>query len=133
VTECLKPQPEPAVQNWLDRHDSPGTFLSVLVIGEIRQGITRVAETAKAAELQDWLDRILLPRFDRRVLAIDERIAARWGEVRGRAKARGRTPPVIDCLLAATAIEHRLSLVTRNERDFESLGVAVINPWPDPS
>ncbi|MFU8832135.1 MAG: type II toxin-antitoxin system VapC family toxin [Wenzhouxiangella sp.] len=133
VTECLKPQPEPAVQGWLDRHDSPGTFLSVLVLGEIRQGIARVAGTAKATALQDWLDRILLPRFDRRVLAIDERIAARWGLLRGHAMARGRTPPVIDSLLAATAMEHRLSLVTRNERDFESLGVEVINPWPDPS
>lgn len=130
VTECLKPQPEPAVQDWLNRHDSPGTFLSVLVIGEIRQGIARVDGTAKASALQDWLDRILLPRFDRRVLPIDEPIALGWGGLRAQAMARGCTPLVIDSLLAATAIEHRLSLVTRNERDFEPLGVEVINPWP---
>ncbi len=129
VTECLKSKPEPAVQAWLDQNDSTATFLSVLVIGEIRQGIARIAGTPKAAELESWLEQILLPRFDRRVLAIDESVARRWGEIRGKAMAHGRTPPVIDSLLAATAMEHRLSVVTRNIQDFERLGVDTINPW----
>ncbi len=130
VTECLKPRPEPAVQAWLDHNDSPGTFLSALVIGEIRQGIARIAGTAEAAALEEWLESILLPRFDRRVLGIDEGIARRWGNLRGAAMAAGRTPPIIDSLLAATASVHRLTLVTRNSRDFASFGVEVINPWP---
>ncbi|MCA1780120.1 MAG: type II toxin-antitoxin system VapC family toxin [Xanthomonadaceae bacterium] len=132
VTECLKPRPEPEVQSWLDRHDSPGTFLSVLVIGEIRQGISRIAGTPKAQSLADWLEQVLLPRFDRRVLPVNEAVAQRWGELRGQAMARGRTPPVIDSLLAATALEHRLALATRNTRDFQALGVEVVNPWAVP-
>lgn len=129
VTECMKQKPEPAVQTWLDRNDSTATFLSVLVIGEIRQGIARITGTTKADALENWLEQILLPRFDRRVLPIDEAAARRWGELRGKAMAQGLTPPVIDSLLAATALEHRLSVVTRNTQDFERLGVQTINPW----
>lgn len=129
VTECLKPKPEPAVQVWLNHNDSTATYLSVLVIGEIRQGIARITGTPKGAALENWLEQILLPRFDRRVLAVDEAVARRWGEIRGKAMARGQTPPVIDSLLAATAMEHRLSVVTRNTQDFERLGVDTINPW----
>lgn len=129
VTECLKPKPEPAVQAWLNHNDSTATYLSVLVIGEIRQGIARITGTPKGAALENWLEQILLPRFDRRVLAVDEAVARRWGEIRGKAIARGQTPPVIDSLLAATAMEHRLSVVTRNTQDFERLGVDTITPW----
>ena len=129
VTECLKPKREPAVQAWLDRNDSTATFLSVLVIGEIRQGIARITGTPKGDALENWLEQILLPRFDRRVLPIDEAVARRWGEIRGKAMAHGRTPPVIDSLLAATALEHRLSVVTRNTQDFKRLGIDPINPW----
>ncbi|MCH8477604.1 MAG: type II toxin-antitoxin system VapC family toxin [Wenzhouxiangella sp.] len=130
VTECLKPKPEPAVQAWLDRNDSTSMHLSVLVIGEIRQGIARISGTPKVIALENWLEQILLPRFDRRVLPVDEVVARRWGELRGTGMARGRTPPVIDSLLAATALEHRLCLVTRNTRDVEGLGVKTVNPWP---
>ena len=129
VSECLKPKPEAAVQAWLDRNDSPGVFLSVLVIGEIRQGIARIAGTPKAASLENWLEQSLLPRFDRRVLPVDEAVAKCWGDLRGTAMMRGITPPVIDSLLAATALVNRLTVVTRNTQDFEAFGVELIDPW----
>lgn len=130
VTECLKPDPEPGVLDWLDSNDSPGLYLSVLVAGEIRQGIAHVAGTKKAREIEQWLVQRLLPRFDHRILPVDDAVAARWGDIRGTAIAKGRTLPVIDSLLAATAIEHRLTVVTRNTRDFEPTGAEVFSPWP---
>lgn len=71
----------------------------------------------------------LRARFDGRVLAIDEVVAERWGELSGAARASGGALPVIDALLAATALQHNLVLVTRNERDFRRTGATVLNPF----
>ena len=129
LAEMMKPVPDAGVRAWLDDGPAGSFFLSALVVGEIRKGIARIAGTSKAVELEHWLDRIVLPRFDRRVLPITGAIADRWGQIRGRAMAAGPTLPVIDSLIAATALEHHLTLVTRNERDFATLEVRVVNPW----
>jgi predicted nucleic acid-binding protein len=101
-------------------------YLSVLSLGEIRKGIEGVADPAFRQALTDWLEVELRHYFVGRLLDIDEAVADRWGRVQA---TSGRTLPVIDGLLAATALQHDLSLVTRNTRDFEGLGVRLINPW----
>jgi len=131
LAELIKPSPDSGLRDWLDQGVPGSHYLSVLVIGEIRQGVARIEGTRKAEELAHWLDRVILPRFDRRVLPVTEAIAARWGEIRGRAMASGRTLPVIDSLIAATALEHHLTLVTRNEADFNGLGLQLVNPWSE--
>jgi predicted nucleic acid-binding protein len=100
-------------------------FLSVLVIGEIRQGIERLRprNARQAAALENWLDEIL-GSFGERVLPINERVAQLWGRLNSR-----DTLPAVDSLLAATAQAHGLTLVTRNVKDIERSGVRCLNPF----
>ena len=95
-------------------------------LGEIRKGIEGVADPAFRQALTDWLEVELPNYFVGRLLGIDEAVVDRWGRVQARA---GRTLPVIDGLLAATALQHDLTLVTRNVKDFAGLGVQLVNPW----
>jgi toxin FitB len=70
-------------------------------------------------------------RFSGRILDIDQEVAHRWGQISGLASAKGVNVPVVDGLLAATAIQHNLTLVTRNTRDVAATGVTLFNPWTD--
>lgn len=100
-------------------------FLSTLVLGEIRKGveITRSRDAGKAAMLERWL-REVEAAFDGRVLAIDNAVSDQWGRM-----SAIRSVPVIDGLLAATALTNGLTLVTRNDRDVAGLGAPVLNPF----
>ena len=100
-------------------------WMSTLVLGEIRKGIerTRRRDPPKARALEQWLD-TLTTHFENRALAVDTAVAEAWGRLNG-----PRPLPVVDSLLAATAIVHGLTLVTRNTADIEGTGVATLNPW----
>jgi predicted nucleic acid-binding protein len=115
---------------WFEQRPAELLYLSVLTLGEIRKGVELRPVDARKAALQEWSD-IQLPRFFRgRVLGIDAATAERWGRVTASA---GRPVPSVDGLLAATALQHDLVLVTRNVRDFAGLGVGLLNPWDDHS
>ena len=102
-------------------------FLSTLVLGEIRKGVelARPRDPGKATALERWL-RDVESAFDGRVLAVDNAVSDQWGRM-----SAIRPIPVIDGLLAATALVHRLTLVTRNDRDVAGLGATVLNPFRD--
>jgi hypothetical protein len=100
--------------------------MSVLTLGELRKGIDGLNDEDRKLALSDWLHTELSMFFLGRVLSIDEQVADRWGQL---VAAAGRPLPAIDSLLAATALVHGLTVVTRNAKDFEGLGLAVINPW----
>ena len=104
-------------------------FVSVLSIGEIRKGLERLQNASKATRIGAWLDHELMTRFDRRLLDVDLEICNVWGRVCGALSTRGCSPPVIDSLLAATAITHGLTLVTRNVKDFSGFDIEIVNPW----
>jgi predicted nucleic acid-binding protein len=129
ISECAKPQPEKSVINWIDGCDEDSLFLSVLTIGEIQKGITKLTDKTKSAKYQQWLDNDLRKRFFHRILPIDNDVALAWGRLQGKAEARGRPIPTIDGLLGATAIAHNLTVVTRNETDLNATGASVFNPW----
>lgn len=129
VSELMRPVPTANVGAWLDAQVHAPMFLSVLTLGELAQGIAKLAESTRKAALRDWLQQVVLPNFEGCILAVDSAVVLRWGELRGKLIQLGRTPPVIDSILAATALCHGLTLVTRNVRDFEALGVKVFNPW----
>jgi predicted nucleic acid-binding protein len=114
---------------WMSARPRQSLYLSVLSLGEIRKGIEGVAEPAFRQTLMDWLEVELPNYFVGRLLGIDAQIADRWGRVQAGA---GRTLPVIDGLLAATALQHDLTLVTRNSKDFAGLGLRLVNPWTAP-
>lgn len=113
------------IQSWFDAANEDELFTSVLVVGELRRGIESIRrrDEAAAAVLESWLNR-LVESFAERVLAVDTAVADRWGRL--------NVPdpvPTVDGLLAATALVHDLTLVTRNTRDVGRTGVRLLDPW----
>ncbi len=129
ISELVKPKPDPAVTRWIDATDESLLFLSVLTLGEIRKGIVSLPDASRRVSLETWLDHELVLRFAGRILVIDQAIADRWGRIAAKAVARKSPLPVIDGLLAATAMQHNLTLVTRDTKDVAVTEVAVFNPW----
>ncbi len=129
ISELVKPRPEANVTAWIEDTDESLLYLSVLTFGEIRRGIAALPQSRRRATLEAWLDKDLRTRFEGRILNIDLEVADRWGLLTAAARNDGIVLPVIDCLLAATALEHNLTLVTRDTGQIPSMGVAVFNPW----
>lgn len=126
LSELRRKRADANVVAWVHARPRQSLYLSVLSLGEIRKGIEGVADAAFRQTLMDWLEVELPNYFVGRLLSIDEQVSDRWGRVQASA---GRTLPAIDGLLAATALQHDLTLVTRNIKDSEGLGVQLINPW----
>ena len=129
ISELVKPKPEANVTEWVENTDESLLYLSVLTLGEIRRGIAALPQSRRRATLEAWLDKNLRARFEGRILVIDQEVADRWGLLTSAARNSGIVLPVIDGLLAATALEHNLTLVTRDTGQIPSIGVAVFNPW----
>ena len=124
VSELRRPRPHPSVVAWIRDAPAESLHLSAVTIGEIQAGIevTRTQDPAKAAELEAWLDARPLGGFD--VLPVDAAAFREWARL-----MHGRSETlIVDAMIAAVAIVHRLTVVTRNVRDFEGL-VAVVDPW----
>jgi predicted nucleic acid-binding protein len=116
---------------WLQAIDNTQLYVSVITLGEIWKGFTVVPDPTRRLQLQRWLEEKLRPWLDGRILTVDETVAERWGALDGERQLRGQPLNTADGLIAATAVEHRLTLVTRNVKDFSGLGVAIFNPWED--
>jgi predicted nucleic acid-binding protein len=129
VSELIRPRPDRNVVTWIKSVDEACLFLSVLTLGEIRSGILRLTAGARRIRLENWLETELRQRFQGRILPVDHGIATRWGFLAAQAAAVGRPVPVVDALLAATALEHDLTFVTRNIADVSITGVQTLNPW----
>jgi hypothetical protein len=130
VSELMKRRPSRQVVTWVDQTPEPLIHLSVITLGEIRKGIDLLEDDdPRRTALQVWLDRDLRVRFAGRLLSFDDAVAERWGQLEAVAKRRRLTLPTIDAQLAATALHHGLTFVTRNTPDVEPTGVPVINPW----
>ena len=125
ISETRKIRADAGVMAFLAAADAAGLFLSVLTLGELRKGVEakRRVDSPTAARLGAWVDGIETTFADR-VLPVDAPAARLWGEL-----SAGRTLPVIDTLIAATAITYRLTLVTRNTRDVAGTGVPLVDPW----
>ena len=126
ISELRRKQPDANVVAWFERRTPQSLFLSVLTLGEIRKGIERLIDAKRRQILVDWLQVELPTFFLGRVLSVDAPVADRWGRLQGEAS---RPLPAIDGLLAATALQHDLTLVTRNVKVFQDLGVNIVNPW----
>jgi predicted nucleic acid-binding protein len=129
ISELVKPRPEPSVTAWIEGTDESLLYLSVLTLGEIRRGIAALPQSRRRAALEAWLDKDLRARFEGRILVIDYEVADRWGLLSAAARNSGIALPVIDGLLAATALDHNLTLVTRDTGQIPTMGVTVFNPW----
>ncbi len=129
ISELIKPKPEARLAAWVESADEDLLYLSVLTVGEIRKGIVAMEQGKRRAALQSWLETDLKPRFSGRILPIDEATADRWGAIAGEAAMKGITVPVVDGLLAASALQHNLTVVTRNTRNFAGTSVHAFSPW----
>jgi toxin FitB len=129
VSELVRAKPEPSVLEWMEAADETLLYLSVLTLGEIRKGIALLPQSRRRTHLETWLELELQARFAGRILSVDASIADRWGLLAAEAKREGRSLSAIDGLLAATAIHHNLTIVTRNVVDFANAQLPIMNPW----
>jgi predicted nucleic acid-binding protein len=128
-SELTRPTPDSGVSNWVDAQDNASLHLSVVSVGELRRGFTVLPQSKRRMQLEQWFEQYLLPLFADRVLPVTQSIGNRWGVLGGECQLRGTPLNTADGLIAATALEHDLTVVTRNVKDFAGLGVAVLNPW----
>jgi toxin FitB len=125
LSEATRPQPDAAVVAWLKRHER-NLVVDPIILGEIRFGILLLPRSKRRARLEDWFDDGV-----RRIhcLSWEATTGLRWAELVAQLRASGRSMPIKDSLIAATAIQHRLKVVTRNPGDFEKAGVEVVDPF----
>lgn len=130
IAALINPTGAPSVKTWASGQPEDALHLSVLTLGEYDKGIHNLAhsERPRFIAARDALE----ARFAGRILPVSNSVVRRWGEISGNVKrATGHPPSVIDTMMAATAIEHDLFLVTRNVRDVAHSGASIFNPWED--
>ena len=129
VSETRKPRPDPGVLAFLQTEDPNSGFISVLTLGELRKGVAakrlRDPDPNAASRLATWVEGLEVS-FSDRILGIDLAVARLWGEW-----SAERPMPVVDTLLAATAVINNLTLVTRNFRDVRDIPVRLLDPWKE--
>ncbi len=132
VAELAGRKCNPSVAAWAEAEPEECIFISVLTLAEYDKGVANLpAEAPNRARIEAAVA-ALEARFFGRILPLSDGVVRRWGRISGQVKlTTGRSPPVIDTLLAATAIENDLHLVTRNVRDVAEAGASVFNPWED--
>jgi predicted nucleic acid-binding protein len=129
ISELARPSPSLQVQQWF-RQAAPDTlFVSAITVGEIRLGIESLPASKRRNDLEIWFDTGLPGWFASNLVPITRTIADRWGRLTIQAKRKGNTLATADGLIAATAFEYDLTLVTRNRKDLEDLGLTILDPW----
>lgn len=128
LSEYKKPVPEMKVLDWLAAQPDETMYVSVLTFGELEKGISRMPDSTKKHNLKVFLGE-LQRQYGSNLLDVDLLVMRRWAAMIAALESKGRPMPVIDSLIAATALEHNLTIVTRNEADFADTGTSVLNIW----
>jgi toxin FitB len=128
ISEWVKLRPASGLIAWLESADEDRIFISVISLAELHCGVERLAPGRRRSQLERWIRDELPLRFESRILPVDNLVAEAWGRMVAGSEAAGRPMGAMDAFLAATAEVHRLTLVTRNIKDFP-LPEAVLNPW----
>jgi toxin FitB len=128
-SELTRPMPDSRVRDWDAAQDNASLHLSVVSIGELRRGFTLLPHSRRRLRLEQWFEQYLIPLFADRILPVTQSVGNRWGVLGGECQLRGTPLNTADGMIAATALEHDLTVVTRNVKDFAGLGVMVFNPW----
>ena len=129
VSEQRQARPDPNVAAWVARQRPDDLFLTATVVGELALGIASLAAGKRRSDMEAWLRTLVEERFAGRILVYDTGAGLAYGRLVAAARARGLDPSVSDAQIAAVAKSNTMAVATRNVRNFEPLGVAVINPW----
>jgi toxin FitB len=129
ISEWVRPQPDRNVIAWTADLDEDRAFISVISFAEIRRGVEMLPNGRRRERLAAWLTEDLSARFEQRILDIDLRVAETWGTLMARGQKIGLTLGSMDAFIAATARAHGLTLATRNIKDFQRLGLSLLDPW----
>lgn len=130
LSECVKKTPNNLVVQWFNQHKPEQLFISSITLAELRKGIYKIQsiQPERYKKLQIWLNTIEI-KFYLRVLPINDNVLNRWAKISAQAELKGKKLAIMDSLIAATALEFNLGLVTRNIDDFEYTGIQLLNPW----
>ena len=128
VSELARRMPDDNVVSWVSSVEEEMLYLPSPVVGEIEYGVAKLEDGVRKERYAGFVQEIR-NKFGARVLAFDAEMAVAWGRLRGALVRRGKTPPVIDSMIAAMALLHGMTVVTRNTRDFEIAGVSLLNPF----
>lgn len=131
LSELVKKKPDQRVIEWISGIEESKLFVSVLTIGEIHKGIEKMPKSERRKMLLQWVDDDLQERFGGRIISFDLQVAASWGKMQAKAEISGKTMPIIDGMIAATARTHNLAVATRNISDMEAGKAVLINPWEE--
>ena len=129
LSEGRRPRPEPKVTAFLNAQSLDELYISVVTLAEIRFGIELLEDSTRRAELSDWLRLKLRPTFAGRILPITEEILLKWRLLLEEGRKIGHTFSQPDLMIAATALHHGLTVVTRDRSDYDKAHVSVLNPW----
>lgn len=128
ISDLNKPECPEALRRLIEATDEAALFLSAITIGEIQKGVSTMPPGKRQHELRVWLS-FILSSFHDRILPVTAETSVIWGETTAKCQESGHTLHASDGLIAATAIQTSLIVVTRNVSDFEPTGVSLINPW----
>ncbi len=131
LSELAKSKPNPKVVRWLKSHsDGNLFFVSVVTLGEIKEGIeTLPNEDPRREKLCMWFEERILGAYEESIVDFDRQVALKWGEIKGMTNRMGRTRPDLDAQIAATAVVHNMTVLTRNISDMEYTGAELENPF----
>ncbi len=129
ISELRKPRPQARVLAFIAAQPLELLFVSAVTFAEIRYGIETATSAMRRAELNDWLTHKVRPMFDRRVLAVSEDVMFKWRLLVEDGRRAGHTFSQPDLIIAATAIHHGLTVVTRDSTEYERARVPLFNPW----
>jgi predicted nucleic acid-binding protein len=132
LSELRRPRPEPRVVQFIARQPLETLFVSTVSLAEIRFGIEAVADAVRRSDLNTWLSQRVRPMFAQRVLEVTEDVMLRWRLLVEVGRKSGHTFSQPDLIIAATALQHGLTVVTRDTSEFVAAGTPVLNPWMDP-
>ena len=132
LSELVKPGPAPGVMTWMAGRKADELFVSAMTLGELQRGVAKLPLSRRRNELQLWLQQVE-DGFGERILPFGRDAAHAWAQMCARAEAVGKPMAAFDSIIAATAVEHGLALVTRNVQDFAAAPLMLINPWEQPT